>query len=61
MSPVHLRELRFPRKQLEGRIGLFESRRSGFEHHGEWEDTQKNHTEIPIKLPLQKTPQTRGH
>ncbi|MBW0483565.1 hypothetical protein O181_023280 [Austropuccinia psidii MF-1] len=56
MSPVHQRDLSIPRNQPEERKGLLRSRRSGFGQHGEWQDTEGNHSHTPI----QQRAQTRG-
>ncbi|MBW0461622.1 hypothetical protein O181_001337 [Austropuccinia psidii MF-1] len=60
MSPVHLRDLRIPRKTPEARKRLFRSRRSGIIQHGELEETEGNHSHTPIHLPIKQRPQTRG-
>ncbi|MBW0477527.1 hypothetical protein O181_017242 [Austropuccinia psidii MF-1] len=63
MSPVHPRNLGIPRKQPEDRQGLFRTRRPGTGHLGHnsgWNDTERNHTDSAIHLPIQQKPQTRG-
>ncbi|MBW0490250.1 hypothetical protein O181_029965 [Austropuccinia psidii MF-1] len=63
MSPVHLRNLGFQRKQPEDREGLSRTRRPGgehLEHSGGWQDTEVNHTHSAIHFPIQQKPQTRG-
>ncbi|MBW0491486.1 hypothetical protein O181_031201 [Austropuccinia psidii MF-1] len=39
---------------------MFRSRRSGLGQHGQWQDTQGNHSHTSIHLPIQQEPQTRG-
>ncbi|MBW0532204.1 hypothetical protein O181_071919 [Austropuccinia psidii MF-1] len=48
MSPVHLRDLGVPRSQPEEITGMFRSRRPAFGKHGEWKETQGNHSHTPI-------------
>ncbi|MBW0507156.1 hypothetical protein O181_046871 [Austropuccinia psidii MF-1] len=63
MSPVHLRNLRFPRNQAEDRQGLFRTRGPGTGHLGDnggWQDTEGNHTHSAIHLSIPQKPQTRG-
>ncbi|MBW0502384.1 hypothetical protein O181_042099 [Austropuccinia psidii MF-1] len=63
MSPVHLRNLGFPRNKPEDRQGLFRTRRTGYGHlghHSGWQDTEGNHTHSSIDLPTKQKPQSRG-
>ncbi|MBW0461189.1 hypothetical protein O181_000904 [Austropuccinia psidii MF-1] len=63
MSPVHLRNLGFQRKQPEDREGLYTTRRPGgghFGHSGGWQDIEGNHTHSAIHIPIQQKTQTRG-
>ncbi|MBW0530929.1 hypothetical protein O181_070644 [Austropuccinia psidii MF-1] len=62
MSPVHLRNLGFQRKQQEDREGLFRTRRPGgghLGHSGGFQDIEGNHTQSAIHIPIQQKPQTR--
>ncbi|MBW0546300.1 hypothetical protein O181_086015 [Austropuccinia psidii MF-1] len=62
MSPVHLRNLGFQRKQPEDREGLFRPRRPGrghLGHSGEWNNNEGNHTHCAIHFPIQQEPRTR--
>ncbi|MBW0463357.1 hypothetical protein O181_003072 [Austropuccinia psidii MF-1] len=63
MSPVHLRNLGIPMNQPEDRKSLFRTRRPGrghLGHSGGWKDTEGDHTNPDIHLPIQQKPQTRG-
>ncbi|MBW0472986.1 hypothetical protein O181_012701 [Austropuccinia psidii MF-1] len=63
MSPVHLRNLGIPQNQPEDRQGLLKTRRPGsgyLAHHSEWNNTEGNHTQSSIHLPIEQKPQTRG-
>ncbi|MBW0480589.1 hypothetical protein O181_020304 [Austropuccinia psidii MF-1] len=63
MSPVHLRNLGIPRNQPEDREGLFRTRRperGDLGNSGGWQDSEGNHTQSAIHLPIQQKPQTRG-
>ncbi|MBW0502081.1 hypothetical protein O181_041796 [Austropuccinia psidii MF-1] len=63
MSPVHLRNLGFQRKQPEDREGLSRARRPGrghLRHSGGWQDTGGKNTHPAIHFPIKQEPQTRG-
>ncbi|MBW0473896.1 hypothetical protein O181_013611 [Austropuccinia psidii MF-1] len=63
MSPVHLRNLGFQRKQPKDIEGLSRPRRPGrghLGHSGGLKDTEGNHTHPAIHFPIQQKPQTRG-
>ncbi|MBW0473482.1 hypothetical protein O181_013197 [Austropuccinia psidii MF-1] len=63
MSPVHLRNLGFQRKQPEDREGFSKTRRPGRGHicyTGGWQDTEGNNTHPAIQFSNQQEPQTRG-
>ncbi|MBW0466552.1 hypothetical protein O181_006267 [Austropuccinia psidii MF-1] len=63
MSPVHLRNLGFQRKQPEDKEGLSRTRRPGsghLGHSGGWQDTEGNHTHPSIHFPIQQEPPSRG-
>ncbi|MBW0473697.1 hypothetical protein O181_013412 [Austropuccinia psidii MF-1] len=63
MSPIHLRNLGFPRNQPEDREGLSRTRRPGrghLEHSCRWQDTEENNIHYAIHLPIQNKPQIRG-
>ncbi|MBW0488537.1 hypothetical protein O181_028252 [Austropuccinia psidii MF-1] len=63
MSPVHLRNLGIPRNHPEDRQRLFRTRRlttGHLGHNGGWQDTEGNHTNSSIHLPIQHNPQTKG-
>ncbi|MBW0464934.1 hypothetical protein O181_004649 [Austropuccinia psidii MF-1] len=63
MSPVHLRNLGIRWNHPEDREGLFRTRRPDRGHlaySGEWKDTEGNHTQSAIHLPISQKPQTRG-
>ncbi|MBW0475733.1 hypothetical protein O181_015448 [Austropuccinia psidii MF-1] len=59
VKPVS-RELGTQRNHPEEITGLFRSRGSGFEKHGEWKNTQEDYTSNLIQLPIQQTSQARG-
>ncbi|MBW0486416.1 hypothetical protein O181_026131 [Austropuccinia psidii MF-1] len=60
MSLVHLRDLGVPRTLPQERTGIFRLRISGLGKHGEWQETKGNHSNTPIHLPIEQTPQTGG-
>ncbi|MBW0463959.1 hypothetical protein O181_003674 [Austropuccinia psidii MF-1] len=63
MPPVHLRNLGISRSQPEDREGFSRTRRPGrghLAHSGRWQDTEGNHTNYSIHLPIQQKPQNRG-
>ncbi|MBW0582043.1 hypothetical protein O181_121758 [Austropuccinia psidii MF-1] len=62
MSPVHLRNIGFQRKQPEDREGLSRTRRPGrghLVHSGGWKSIDGNHNHSAIHFPIEKKPQTR--
>ncbi|MBW0507168.1 hypothetical protein O181_046883 [Austropuccinia psidii MF-1] len=54
MYPVHLRN------KPEDRQGLFRTKGSGSGHHSGWKDTEANHTNAAIHLPIQQEPKAKG-
>ncbi|MBW0487400.1 hypothetical protein O181_027115 [Austropuccinia psidii MF-1] len=63
MSPVHLRNLGFQRKQPEDREGFPRTRRPGgghLGHSGGWQDIEGNHTHYGIHILIQNQSQTSG-
>ncbi|MBW0516282.1 hypothetical protein O181_055997 [Austropuccinia psidii MF-1] len=57
MSPVHLRNLGYQRKQPEDREGLSRTRRpeiGHLGHSGGWQDTEGNHTHLAIHFPINR-------
>ncbi|MBW0553560.1 hypothetical protein O181_093275 [Austropuccinia psidii MF-1] len=63
MSLVNLRNIGIQRNQTEDRQGLSRTRRPGTGYLGHscgWQDTEGNHTNSAITLPIQQKPQTRG-
>ncbi|MBW0508800.1 hypothetical protein O181_048515 [Austropuccinia psidii MF-1] len=62
MSPVHLRNIGFQRKQPEDREGLSRTRRAGrghLVHSSGWQSIEGNHTHSSIHFPIKQKPQTR--
>ncbi|MBW0539526.1 hypothetical protein O181_079241 [Austropuccinia psidii MF-1] len=63
MLPVNLGNFGIIRKQPDNRQGLFKTRIPGtgqLGHSGGWQDTEGNHTQSAIHLPMQQKPETRG-
>ncbi|MBW0507606.1 hypothetical protein O181_047321 [Austropuccinia psidii MF-1] len=63
ISPAHLRNLGFQRKQPEDREGMSRTTipgRKHLGHSGGWQETEENHTHSAIHFPIQQKPQTRG-
>ncbi|MBW0547003.1 hypothetical protein O181_086718 [Austropuccinia psidii MF-1] len=62
MSPTYLRDLGFQRNQPEDRESFSRTRRPGrgqLGHSGGWQNTEGNHTNTAIHIPIQQEPQTR--
>ncbi|MBW0497335.1 hypothetical protein O181_037050 [Austropuccinia psidii MF-1] len=63
MSPVHLRDLGFQRKQPEDREGLSRTRRPArghLGHSGGWKNSEGDNINPAIHTPIQQESQTRG-
>ncbi|MBW0475757.1 hypothetical protein O181_015472 [Austropuccinia psidii MF-1] len=63
MSPVHLRDLGFQKRQPGDTEALARTRRPGrghLGHSGGWQDIEGNHTNSAITIPIQQKPKTRG-
>ncbi|MBW0504958.1 hypothetical protein O181_044673 [Austropuccinia psidii MF-1] len=63
MSPVHLRNLCFPKEPNRGQRRLVQTRRPGRGHlgcSGGWQDTEGHHIHSAIHFPIQQEPKTGG-